>query len=233
MEDYSSLKIGKMFFGATALANTVKELPTRYDQVEQGMQIIVSDKFGALPAFSLYMLTKIDSANIEKIEQNQISLSVLSSAKDKLMKTLTEPNFSIGKIISRYCPDFGAVFDKYAHITAVYPITTYGIFAIEKLAELTNSYIVINDLPMRHEEIAKYTTREFLIDNATASSNGCHLIVAPSDLAKSITGDLRKHGFEPAIIGFIAKKGRPFIAFEKDINQYVASSARINNLTMN
>ena len=43
MEDYSSLKIGKMFFGATALANTVKELPTRYDQVEQGMQIVVSD----------------------------------------------------------------------------------------------------------------------------------------------------------------------------------------------
>ncbi len=233
MEDYSSLKIGKMFFGATALANTVKELPTRYDQVEQGMQIIVSDKFGAVPALSLYMLTKTDPDNIEKIEQNQISLNVLSSAKDKLIKTLTEPNFSIGKIISRYCPDFGAIFDKYAHITAVYPITTDGIFAIQKLAELTNSYIVINDLPIKHEEIAKYVTREFLVDNATASSNGCHLIVAPNDLAKSITGDLKKHGFEPAVIGFIAKKERPFISFEKDIRQYVASRARIDKLNMN
>ena len=233
MEDYSSLKIGKLFFGATALANTMKELPTRYDQVEQGMQIIVSDKFGAVPALSLYMLTKINPDNIEKIEQNQIPLNVLLSAKDKLIKTLTEPNFSIGKIISRYCPDFGAIFDKNAHITAVYPVTTDGIFAVEKLAELTNSYIVINDLPMKHEEIAKYTTREFLIDNATASSNGCHLIVAPNDLAKSITGDLRKHGLEPAIIGFIAKKERPFIVFEKDINQYVASSAKINKLNMN
>jgi hypothetical protein len=83
---------------------------------------------------------------------------------------------------------------------------------------------------MKHEEIAKYATREFLVDNATASSNGCHLIVAPNDLAISITGDLRKHGFEPAVIGFIAKKESPFISFEKDINQYVASSARINKL---
>ena len=230
MEDYSSLKVGKLFFGATAFANTMKELPTRYDQVEQGMQIIVSDKFGAIPALSLYMLTKMDPNNIAKIEQNHILPNVLSSAKDEVMKTLTEPNFSFGKIISRYCPDFGTMFDKYAHITAVYPVTTNGIFAIEKLADLTNSHIVINEVPIKYEEIAKYTTKEFLVENATASSNGCHLIVAQNDLARSITGDLRKHGFEPAIIGFIAKKERPFVAFEKDISQYVASSAKLNKL---
>jgi selenophosphate synthase len=230
MEDYSSLKVGKLFFGATAVANTMKELPTRYDQVEQGMQIIVSDKFGAIPALSLYMLTEMDPHNIAKIEQNHILPNVLSSAKDEVMKTLTEPNFSFGKIISRYCPDFGTMFDKYAHITAVYPVTTNGIFAIEKLADLTNSHIVINEVPIKYEEIAKYTTKEFLVENATASSNGCHLIVAQNDLARSITGDLRKHGFEPAIIGFIAKKERPFVAFEKDISQYVASSAKLNKL---
>jgi hydrogenase maturation factor len=85
---------------------------------------------------------------------------------------------------------------------------------------------------MEHEEIAKYTTREFLIDNATASSNGCHLIVAQNDLANSITGDLRKHGFEPAVIGFIAKKERPFVSFSKDITQYVASNIKNNKLNM-
>src|ERR687887_1863961 len=230
MEDYSSLKVGKLFFGATAVANTVKELPTRYDQVEEGMQIIVSDKFGAVPALSLYMLTEMDPNNIAKIEQNQIFPSVLWSAKDEVIKSLTEPNFSFGKIISRYCPDFGTMFDKNAHISAVYPITTDGIFAIEKLAELTNSHIIINEVPIKYEEIAKYVTREFLIENATASSNGCHLIVAPNDLAGSITRDLRKHGFEPAIIGFVARKERPYVVFEKDISKYVASSAKLNRL---
>jgi selenophosphate synthase len=157
-------------------------------------------------------------------------LDVLSSAKDEAIKSLSEPQFSLGKIISRYCPDFGTTFDKHAHITAVYPVTTDGIFAIAKFADLINSHIVVNDLPMKHEEIAKFTTKEFLTENATSSTNGCHLIVATKDLATSIIEDLRKHNFEPAIIGFIAKKGRPSVAIEKDISQYVASKAKLAKL---
>ena len=230
MEDYSSLKVGKLFLGATAIANTMKELPTRYDQVEEGMQIIVTNKFGAMPAVSLYILTEMDPDNIVKFEHNNILLNVLSSAKDEAIKSLSEPHFSFGKIISRYCPDFGTIFDKHTHITAVYPVTTDGIFAIGKLAELTNSHIVINELPMKYEEIAKFTTKESLIENATASSNGCHIIVTTKDLTSSIMGDLRKHNFEPTVIGFIAKKEKPFVAIEKDISQYVASKAKLAKL---
>ena len=56
MEDYSSLKVGRLFFGNTAIANTLKELPVNYDQVETGMQLIISNKFGTLSAFGLFML---------------------------------------------------------------------------------------------------------------------------------------------------------------------------------
>jgi hypothetical protein len=42
--------------------------------------------------------------------------------------------------------------------------------------------------------------------------------------------DLRKHNFEPIIIGFVAKKERPFVAIEKDINEYVASKAKLARL---
>ncbi len=139
MEDYSSVKIGKLFFGSTAIANTLKELPTRYDQVEEGMQIIISNKFGAIPPVSLYMLTEMDNSNIVKFEQNNILLNTLSSAKDEAIKSLSEPRFTLGKIISKYCPDFGIAFDKHTHITAVHPVASDGIFAIGKLADLTNS----------------------------------------------------------------------------------------------
>ena len=230
MDDYSSLKIGKLFFGTTAIANTLKELPTRYDQVEEGMQIIISNKFGAMPALSLYMLTEMDPSNLAKLEQNNILWNYLSSAKDEVIKHLSEPHFSFGKIISKYCPDFGTTFDKHAHITAVHPVTTDGIFALAKFAGLTNSHVVINEIPMMYEEIARFATKEYLIENATASSNGCHLIVVTRDLASSIIGDLRKHNFEPAVIGFIAKKERPFVVIEKDISQYVASKAKLAKL---
>jgi selenophosphate synthase len=230
MEDYSSIRIGKLFFGATAIANTLKELPTRYDKIEEGMQIIISNKFGTIPPISLYMLTEMDNINIAKFEQNNIMLNVLSSAKDEAIKSLSEPRFTFGKIISRYCPDFGTAFDKHTHITAVHPVTSDGIFAIGKLADLANSYIVINELPMKYEEIARFATKEFLVENATASSNGCHLIVATKDVANSVIEDLRKHNFEPMIIGFVAKKERPFVAIEKDINEYVASKAKLARL---
>jgi selenophosphate synthase len=234
MEDYSSLKTGKLFFGATAIANTLKELPTRYEQVEEGMQIIISNKFGAMPSVSLYMLTEMDGSNISKFEQNNISLNVLSTAKSEAIKNLSEPRFSLGRIISNYCPDFGMTFDKYTHITAVYPVATDGIFAIGKLAQLTNSHIVINDLPLKNEEVAKFATKEFLVENATASLNGCHLIIATKDISNLIVADLQKHNFEPTIIGFIAKKERPSLRIEKDLGQYVASEsklARLNSLT--
>jgi selenophosphate synthase len=233
MEDYSSIKIGKLFFGTTAIANTVRELPTRYDQVEEGMQIIISNKMGTLPALSLYMLTQMDNNNIAKFERNGISLDVLSAAKDETIKSLSEPHFSLGKIISKYCPDFGMAYDKHMHITAVHPVTKDGFFAIVKLAELTNSHIVISELPMKYEEIDRFATRELLIENSTASSNGCHLIVATKDVTSSVVDDLRRHNFEPTIIGFFSKKEKPAVTTEKDILQYIASKsklARLNSL---
>jgi selenophosphate synthase len=231
MEDYSSLKVGKLFFGATAIANTLKELPTRYDQSEEGMQIVLSNKLGSLTAISLYMLTEMDHNNITKFTQNGIGLDVLSAAKDEVMKSLIEPHFALGKIISKYCPDFGTEFDKHTHITAVHPVTTDGIFAVRRLAELTNSHIVINELPMKYEEVAKFATREFLIDNSTVSTNGCHLIIVTKEVANYILEELRKYNFEPTVIGFISKKGEPGVAIGNEISEYVSSKAKLARLT--
>jgi selenophosphate synthase len=101
---------------------------------------------------------------------------------------------------------------------------------VGRLAELTNSHIVINELPMKNEEIAEFATREFLIDNATVSTNGCHLIVATNDVANSVLEELRRHNFEPTVMGFIAKKGEPVVTIEKEISKYVASKAKLARL---
>lgn len=227
VEDYSSLKIGKFFFGATAIANTLKELPIRYDQIEEGMKIILSNKFGAMSAVSLHMLTEMDHDNIANIERKGILLNVLSAAKDETIKSLSEPHFSLGKIISKYCPNFGLDFDKHAHIIAVYPVSTDGIFALEKLAQLTDASIVISDVPMKNEAIARYVTEEFLMENATSSSTSCHLIVAAENIANLIVEELRKTNFDPTIIGSFSKKGTPHVEIENNVNQYLALKAKM------
>jgi len=44
-EDYSSLKLNSLFFGTTATGNIHKELPNRYDLINEDTQIIITDKF--------------------------------------------------------------------------------------------------------------------------------------------------------------------------------------------
>ena len=231
MEDYSSLKMNKLFYGTTAMASTMKELPTRYDQVEEGMEIMITNKFGGLPAMSLYTLARMDSENIIKYEQNGVPFADITEARDEAVKNLSEPHFVLGKLIAKYCPDFGAPFDKSIHITAVHPVGPRGVFALGLLAELTNSHLLINELPVRNPELAKFATKEFLVENATASMNGCHLIVATREAANLITEDLKKHNFVPERIGIVAKKGAASVAFTQDPSQFVASKAKLARLT--
>ena len=231
LEDYSSLKLGKLFYGTSAVATTTKDLPTKYDQIEEGMEIIITNKFGGLSALGLYMLARMDSErNIAKYEQNGMPFANITQAKDEALKNLSEPHFALGKIIAKYCPDFETPYDKQMHITAVYPVGPRGVFALGALAELANVELMIKELPIKNEEIAKFVTREFLIENATASLNGCHIIVATKDVASLIMEELKKHNFAPERIGSVERKGSWSVSFATDISQFVASKVKLEQL---
>lgn len=232
MEDYSSVRAGSLFFGATAIANTLKEQPIRYENVEEGMQIVVSSKFGTMPAMSLYVLSQMDEEYASRIENDNISLDFLTSAKNEVLKSLSEPRFSLGKVISKYCPDFGTQYDKHTHIAAVYPIMTDGILAIAKFARLAGVQLTINNLPMKYDEIARFAAKDLMVENATSASAGCHMIVATENVANLIAEDLRKHTFEPSVIGFVAKKETPGLKIEADIDKYVPSKIKLTQLNL-
>lgn len=232
MEDYSSVRAGSLFFGATAIANTLKEQPIRYENVEEGMQIVVSSKFGTMPAMSLYILSQMDEEYASRIENDNISLDFLTSAKNEVLKSLSEPRFSLGKVISKYCPDFGTQYNKHTHIAAVYPIMTDGILAIAKFARLAGVQLTINNLPMKYDEIARFAAKDLMVENATSASAGCHMIVATENVANLIAEDLRKHTFEPSVIGFVAKKETPGLKIEADIDKYVPSKIKLTQLNL-
>ncbi|NOJ28502.1 MAG: hypothetical protein DA330_10885 [Nitrososphaera sp.] len=230
MEDYSSLKRGRLFYGTTAMAITNKELPTKYDQVEEGMEILLTNKFGGLAAASMHALALMDSANADKFEQAGVSMQSIATARDEAIKNLSTPHFALGKVIAKFCPDFGSAFDKNAHIAAVYPAGPRGLFALGSLAELANSSLVINDLPLRHEEISRLATKEFLVENSTASIHGCHVIIGTKEVLGSIAAELSQHHFAPEKIGFVAKKGTTSVILQKDASQFISSKAKLARL---
>lgn len=232
MEDYNALKIGKLFYGTSAIASTTKELPIKYDQVEEGMEVIATNRFGGLPAMSLYTLARMDSENVTKFEQAGVSFADITEARDMAIKNLSEPHFALGKIIAKYCPEYGSPFDKNSQIAAVHPVGAQGILALGSLAELANSHLKINELPIRNPEIAKFATKEFLVENATASLNGCHLIIATKDVANLVIEDLKKHNFAPERIGSVGKKGTSLVALPQEADRYIASKAKLARLAI-
>lgn len=219
LDDYSSLKLGKLFFGATAYAHSTKELPVRYDLIQPGMVLILTDKFGTLTPLSIYTINQIGEMNSIIGKHESIDINI----KNEIIKSLTQPRFSLGKIISKYCTDFGKEIDTNANIVSVFPVGSDGILALINLATISNAHMVVNEVPIKYEELARFATDEFLVSNSTASVNGCHLIISNEDLAPLILEDLRKHNFNPQIIGFVTDKERPMVTINNNINKYVAA----------
>ena len=229
MEDYSSLKIGNLFFGASATATTYKEIPTRYTEVEEEMNVISTDKFGSIIPLSLFLLTKINEENISIFENQGIVITELENEKDNIINNLSHPRFELGKIINKYCPTFEGKFDKTSHITAVFPILTQGILAIKKLVDYIDHEIIIDKIPIKNKEMSSYAVKDYLVQHSTSSINGCHLIIATRECTDSIIQDLKKIHLDPEVIGKIGKKGKPLLNIKDiELDKYILRRSKIN-----
>ena len=228
MEDYSSLKIGNLFFGATATATTHKEIPMRYNDIEEEMNIIITDKFGSIIPLNLFLLTRINEENIPIFENQGIFIKELENEKDNIVNNLSHPRFELGKVINKYCPEFEGKFDKDSHITAVFPILTQGILAIKRLADYIGSEIIIDRIPIRNKEMSTYAVKEYFVQHSTSSLNGCHAIIASKECTDSIIQDLKKIHLEPQVIGKVGKKDKPVLNIrDTDIDRYVIRKSKI------
>jgi selenophosphate synthase len=112
---------------------------------------------------------------------------------------------------------------------AVYPVSSEGILAVKTLSMLTNSEIMVNEVPMLNDEIAKFVTSENLISNSTIPANGCHLIIASSNVSNLIIDDLQKHNYEPFIIGYIANKERPSVKYNTNVDTFMMPNFKLQN----
>lgn len=228
MEDYSSVKIGNLLFGGTSTATSFKELPLRYEDIEEGMNVIITDKFGSIIPLNLYLLTQINENNIALFEKNNISYELLKNSKEKIFKTLIHPRFELGKIINKYCPEFGSKYDKAQHITAVFPILNRGILAMKHLSDYSNNEIIIDKIPIKYQDMSCYAIKEYFIQNSTSSTNGCHAIIASKEITDSLIQDFRKINLEPEVIGNIGKKGKKFLNItDSNFDKYFPPRSRI------
>ncbi|MGB8172721.1 MAG: hypothetical protein WCF01_08850 [Nitrososphaeraceae archaeon] len=227
IDDYSSIKTGKLFLGATAYAHTERQLPVRYDLIKPGMAVLLTDKFGSLSPLNIFTMEKLEE--FEPNAPNELADSVI---KNEIIKSLTQPKFSLGKIVAKYSPELGNEFDISTNLVAVHPAGIDGALALLHLARISNSHLNIREIPMKYEEFAVRATTENIIPNSTSSVNGCHIIIASNEVANQIAEDLKKHNFDATIIGEVIEKDGAKVTINKKLRSYMAADRLINRFEL-
>ncbi len=212
-EDYSSLKLNGLFFATTAVGNSHRELPNKYDLVNENTQIICTDKFGLLACFSLFIITTISEKLSKKLYNYGISENRLKQLKDLAIKNLTEPKISLGKIVAKFLPEFENKFDFNSHILVTHPISKNGINELYELSKLINKEVIIDDIPSIDQDVANFVSKEYLVSNPTASTSNTNIILISKDLSSILLDELSKNKFEPKVIGKIGKNGSGKVIF--------------------
>jgi len=227
IDDYSSIKTGKLFLGATAYAHTEKQLPVRYDLIKPGMAVLLTDKLGSLSPLNIFTMEKLEE--FKPNAPNELADSVI---KNEIIKSLTQPKFSLGKIVAKYSPELGNEFDISTNLVAVHPAGIDGALALLHLARISNSHLNIREIPMKYEEFAVRATTENIIPNSTSSVNGCHIIIASNEVANQIAEDLKKHNFDATIIGEVIEKDGAKVTINKKLRSYMAADRLINRFEL-
>ena len=227
-----SPKRSKLLIGATLFGSIRKEPPTRLDLLDSGMKILVTRPFGDLAPINVFLSCVADENFLKDLEATGYSLEDVQKAKDSVIATMTEPNFKVAKIINKYLPDFGSDFDIQEHILATGDLSGPGIMIFKEHADNANVDISLDNLPLQYPEFVKYATENFLMDNATAGTNGAVAIIASPHIIENIKTDLDKEGYDPQLVGTILGKGNGNVRVGKNVQEMIASQSLLDDLAI-
>jgi len=151
---------GKLLIGATILGDMRKQPPTKYNQLQQGMRVIVSRPFGDLAPINVYLSCLADEEYQRKLEERGIGLADAKKTKDAVVQTMKEPNLKIGRVINKYLPDFGKEFDQSEHIVCTGDLSGPGIYIFKEIAEIARVDMELSEIPLAHPEYVYFAAGE-------------------------------------------------------------------------
>ncbi len=222
---------GKLLIGATVVGDTFKETPTFYDKLEEGMQLLVSRPFGDLAPINVYLSCLADEDYLEKLEEEGLNLEDLRQAKDDVVEVMKVPNLKIGEVINKHCPNYGESFNVKEHVVCSGDLSGPGILIFKETAELSGADISLDAIPLAYPEYVRFATRNFLLDNGTAGTNGAVAIIAGKEVIEDIYGELQQEGYQPQIIGSVLGKGEGKLFVDPEVKDMIASKGVLGEMT--
>ena len=213
---------GRLLIGATVLGDLDRHPPTFYSKAKPGMKLVATRPFGELAPINVYIAAVIDETVIHELEEVGITLEVLEKLKEDAVTKISTPNIQAAEVIYKYLPVTEEEFKTNEHIIATTDVTGPGIFVIRELAELMSAKIKLWDIPVLYPELSVYATKNYIIPNATAGTNGSFIVVVPDEVVDDFTNDLKSKGLQPVVFGEIMDIGEPEVTVPSTIKKYVA-----------
>lgn len=223
VHDSEAVGKGKLLIGATIVGDMFKQPPTKYNDLEPGMEIIVSRPFGDLAPINVYLSCLADEEYMKKLEENGISMRDAEKAKNVVVETMKQPNIKIGETINKYLPDYGQPFDKSEHIVCTGDLSGPGIYIFKEIAEIGKADIRLDKIPLAFPEYVQFASAEYLMDNGTAGTNGAVAIIGRSNVVGNVYRDLAKNGYQPQKIGSVVSKGEGKVQVGDEVRRIVSS----------
>lgn len=194
-----------LLVGATVFGASSKQLPTFYDELREGDLILVHRPFGDLDAINV-LLERLMLQNGQR-HASDWSTQDLQRVVDERLAVLRRPNLDVGRLIQRLCPAVDAAFDERQHLKATGDLSGPGIDIFRELAEIASRDVVIERLPLVHEELARYASEHFLLPNSTSGTNGAIALVGSAQVIEHTKAALETLGHAPQIIGHVGGEG--------------------------
>ncbi|MEW9491842.1 MAG: SelD-related putative sulfur metabolism protein [Candidatus Aramenus sulfurataquae] len=212
---------GGLMIGATVIAKSDHELPTYYNQVQEGDVIITSRRIGELTPINLYLWALAVPEVLEEMEKRGIKLSRVEKVKREVISLMRVPNLGPAKVIYNHLPEFGKAFSQEDHIKMTTDVTGPGIFVVKEFAEKAKVDVHLEEIPVFDEDIAEFATENFIIPNSTAGTNGAILVFCSKKIADQVMDELREVGGEPMIIGKVTGKGEGAVTVNKKVEKLI------------
>ncbi|MEM4844926.1 MAG: SelD-related putative sulfur metabolism protein [Acidilobaceae archaeon] len=222
-----------LLMGATVFAELRRKPPFYYDRVEPGMEILVSRPYGELAAINAYMLAMLDrEIAVELEKQTGFSIDKLLEFKHSIIDLMAKPNVNVARVIESRLPSLEEDFDPREHIAVTTDITGPGVYVFKEIAELSRTSIRLDKIPLLSPEISEFATRNFIIPNATAGTNGAIVIVASSNVVDWVEEELKRLGENPVRVGYVVSRGEARVEAPLELRKYIAAKSYLKEFEL-
>lgn len=231
--DYEPLNVRSPLIGATVSGRSAKQPPVFFNELKEGMQVLIHRPIGDLAVINTLLATTLmEGLRLRFEEEIPMSYEELRSLKDRVVEILMEPNFEVAEVINKRLPETGCKFRSDEHIAATTDLSGPGIFTLKELAETSSINIEIDNLVFHSREVARFAGTNYLIPDATSGTNGAIAIIASKQVIEEVISELEGAGYDPFIAGRVVGKGEGRLLVKKEVMDFVSNPQLREKLTI-